>query len=212
MPDEPKPSEQHYADVSAQRIARVYAEALLSVGWKYVQGQELMEDLDALVNQVFALEPGLETFLTSKAVDAGRKAEVIRKAFQGRAREHFVNFLLVLNAHNRLELLRPILSEYKVLYDARLRRVQARVISAVPLSERQCERIKQEIKSAINRDAQLDVEVDPSLIGGLVLRVGDFVYDGSVRTRLTVLCDQLIERGSHAVQSGRDRFSSDSGN
>jgi F-type H+-transporting ATPase subunit delta len=51
--------------------------------------------------------------------------------------------------------------------------------------------------------------VDPSLLGGLVVRTGDYVYDASVRTRLETIRKQLIERSSHEIQTGRDRFYAD---
>ena len=58
----------------------------------------------------------------------------------------------------------------------------------------------------------LDVQVDPELLGGLVVRVADWQFDGSVRSRLQNLRNQLIENSSHEIQSGRDRFRSDEGN
>ena len=60
----------------------------------------------------------------------------------------------------------------------------------------------------LRREPVLELTVDPTLLGGLVVRVGDNLFDGSVRTRIDTLRKQLIERSSHEIQSGRDRFSS----
>jgi F-type H+-transporting ATPase subunit delta len=200
---------QAHADVGSQRVARVYAEALLEVGWRNHQGQELLDDLSALVHDVFSRDPHMEQFLASGAIDQERKAAVLRRAFEGQASPFFVNFLLVLNEHGRLELLRPILGQYRELYDQRQNRIRARATSAAPLSPEQTERVKDRIRQLFQREPILESAVDPALIGGLVLRVGDYLYDGSVRTRLENLRDQLIESSSHEIQIGRDRFRTD---
>ena len=80
--------------------------------------------------------------------------------------------------------------------------------SAVPLDEGQLERLRQELRADFRREPILTAVVDPELLGGLVVRVGDWVYDASVRTRIETVRNQLIERSSHEIQLGRDRFSS----
>jgi F-type H+-transporting ATPase subunit delta len=200
---------QAHADVGSQRVARVYAEALLEVGWRNHQGQEMLDELSALVHEVFSRDAPLEQFLSSGAIDQERKAAVLRRAFEGRAAPFFVNFLLVLNEHGRLELLRTILEQYRELYDQRQNRIRALATSAAPLSPEQAERVKDRIRQLFQREPILESAVDPGLIGGLVLRVGDYLYDGSVRTRLENLRDQLIESSSHEIQIGRDRFRAD---
>ena len=196
-------------DVGAQRIARTYAEALLDAAEKRGQAQEVFEELQSLVQDVFAAAPQFEAFLASRAITARRKPPVIRAALQGRASDLLVNFLLVLNDHERLELLRPILSAYRQLHEERTRHVRVRVRSAVPLPDDQRERLVQELRARYQREPILETRVDPDLLGGLVLQVGDWVYDGSVRTRLADIRNQLIEKSSYEIQNRRDRFSSD---
>ena len=79
--------------------------------------------------------------------------------------------------------------------------------SAVPLDDDVQARIRQEIHDDFNLEPVLILHVDPSLLGGLKVRIGDTVYDSTVRTRLNNLRNQLIERSSHEIQSRRDRFS-----
>jgi F-type H+-transporting ATPase subunit delta len=192
------------ADVSAQRVARVYAEALLSVGWARHCAQDFLESLEDLVHSILTPHPELEAFLSGRGVDRERKAAAIRHAFSGNARDDFVDFLLVLNDHGRLELIRPILAEFRQLYDNRLNRVRVIVTSAVPLDEGQRGRLVEELKGLARQPQEpiLETRVDPDLIGGLVVRVGDYEYDGSVRTQLVLLQDYLIERSSHEIKRG----------
>jgi ATP synthase F1 delta subunit len=121
------------ADVSAQRVARVYAEALLNAADKQGQSDEVVETLDSLIRDLFHAEPQLEVFLSSSAIGRERKAQVINGVFENKASVLFVDFLKVLNEHERLILLRPILAAAKELADERAKRIRVQVRSAVPL-------------------------------------------------------------------------------
>ncbi len=204
--------QEHTADVGAQRIGRIYAESLVNAADKQGRGDELLEELESLVHDVFSADPLLETFLASGVISRHRKAEVLRSIFGGRADPLFVNFLLVLNDHERLGLLRGILAQARELRDERAGRMRVEVQSAVPLADDQRARLVDQLRAAYHREPVLQSRVDPDLLGGLVVRVGDWVYDTSVRTRLEAIRNQLIERSSHEIQSRRDRFSSASGN
>ena len=74
------------------------------------------------------------------------------------------------------------------------------------------ERLAQGLRNAFQLEPVLETRIDPDLIGGLVVRIGDWLYDGSVRNKLEIIRDQIIERSSHEIQSGRDRFCTDEGN
>jgi F-type H+-transporting ATPase subunit delta len=196
------------ADVGSQRVARIYAEALLKAADKEHQADAVFEELDALVRDVFPADVTIEAFLASSAISREQKAGVLRSVFGGRASELFLNFLLVLNNHDRLYLLRPIREAARELRDQRANRMRVWVRSAVPLADDQRERLKGQLQETFHHEPILETRVDPDLLGGLVVQVGDWVYDGSVRTQLETIQNQLIARSSHEIQSRRDRFSS----
>src|SRR6266851_6672323 len=200
------------ADVGAQRVARVYAEALLNAADKQGQSEQVLDFLDSLIRDLFPAERQFEAFLTSSAVGRERKAQLIDKVFEHQASVLFVDFLKVLNQHERLNLLRPILTAAKELRDERAKRIRVQVRSAVPLADEQTRRLRQQLQEALKLEPVLQTEVDPDLLGGVVLRVGDWLYDASVRAKLDSIRNQLIARSSHEIQSGRDRFSIASGN
>src|SRR5436305_1902591 len=88
-------------DDTARHVARVYAEALYNAADKRQQAAEILEELEGLVGQVFRRDPGIEAFLASAAVGRDRKRDAIRRAFEGRAGDLLIHFLLVLNEHDR---------------------------------------------------------------------------------------------------------------
>jgi F-type H+-transporting ATPase subunit delta len=212
MPENDEQEKHGTADVGTQRVAKVYAEALLNAATGHDQAQSVLEELGALVGDVFKSNPQIEEFLAGGAVGRNRKAEVIDRTLKERASEIFVNFLHVLNDHERLDLLRPILAAYRELHDRQTGRIMVRVRSAVPLPDDQRQRLTNELRQGFQAEPVLETAIDPELLGGLVVQVGDWMYDASVRTQLDNLRTQLIERSSHEIQSRRDRFSSANGN
>jgi F-type H+-transporting ATPase subunit delta len=184
-------------DATSQRVAKVYAEALLAAADQRNQTDQVLEELGSLVEDVFRADPQLEAFLASGAISRKPKAEAIRRGFEGKASETFLNFLLVLNEHQRLDLLRAILRAARELRDERAGRLPVLVTSAAPLPDDQREQLLHDLRARYNKEPVLTLRVDPALLGGLVVRVGDWLYDASVRARLENIRKQLIERGSH---------------
>jgi F-type H+-transporting ATPase subunit delta len=78
----------------------------------------------------------------------------------------------------------------------------------VPLEHDHQEQLLGELRQAFQREPILELRVESDLLGGLVVQVGDWLYDASVRSRIARIRNQLIERSSYEIQSGRDRFSS----
>lgn len=206
------PPEPRVADVRSQQIARVYAEALLNAAGQSGEEDAVLEELGGLVIDVFRERPEFAQFLPSLAIGRDRKAAVIRETFAGKASDRFVNFLLVLNHHDRLELLRPIYFEGLTLREQRKGQMRVRVKSAVPLADAQRDRLTGQLRDVFGRDPILELVVDPDVLGGLEVRVGDWLYDASVRTQYIIIRNQLFENASHEIQSRRDHFGNWEGN
>jgi F-type H+-transporting ATPase subunit delta len=194
-------------DVGVQQVARVFAEALLSAADKQGKGDAMLAELDALVHDLFRAQPMLEGFLSSGAIRRDQKEAVIRKTFGPYAEPLFLDFLLVLNHHERLDLLRGIWSCYRELHDAKARRMRVKVRTAAPLSPEQEGTLKTELHDTFQLEPILDVKIDPTLLGGLIVQVGDWRYDGTVRNRLERLRNQLLVNSNDQIQSRRNRFS-----
>ncbi len=199
-------------DVGGQRVAKVYALALLNAAQAHGQTEPVLQELAPLVQDVFLAQPEFEQFLSSGAIGRKQKDAVLHKTFGDRASQVLLNFLLVLNEHERLNILRDILKAAQELHQERTGRMRVEVRTASPLPDDQQERLRNELREAFQQEPVLSVRTDPDLIGGLIVQVGDWLYDASVRSRLVAIRNEIIERSSHEIQSGRDRFSSAIGN
>jgi F-type H+-transporting ATPase subunit delta len=196
-------------DDETRRVARVYAESLYKSAEGQSQVEEVLGELTSLVEEVFKRDPGAELFLASAAVGRDAKEALIKRAFDGRASRMFCHFLEVLNHHDRLDMLRAIAKEYQTLHERKTRRVIVHVSSAVALTAVERTRLINDVRNVSGLEPKLQEVVDPEILGGLIVRVQDWVYDSSVKTRLQTIRNQLIERSSHGIQSGRDRFRTD---
>lgn len=193
-------------DPSAKAIAQVYAAALLDV----VPAEEaaaLLGEFESLMRDLLATQPEFASLLTTGASNRNEKLALIDRVFGTRASPVLLNFLKVLGRRDRLDLLPTIFDQLNLLYETRGGRERVEVASAVPLTPSQLESLRSGLKERFGFDAIIKPRVDATLLGGVRIRVGDTVYDSTLRTRLKHLSHQLRERGIHEIQSGRDRFS-----
>lgn len=187
------------------RAARSYAEALHAAAVKTGAEEAVEADLAALSVDVFREQPEAVALLGSRAISAPEKDALIDRVFAA-ATPVFLDFLHVLNAHDRLDLLRGVAAAFRDLRDERAERTRVQVRAAVALSDAQQAKLKEALAQKIGRAPVLEVAVDPALLGGMVVQIGDQVFDYSVRTRLGNVRSHLMTRSSHVIQSQRDRL------
>jgi F-type H+-transporting ATPase subunit delta len=192
-------------DPSAQAIARTYADALLNAA--SAGGTEsALEELGSFVDDVLLKVAGLHEIFNSLVIGRDEKIRLIDRVIAPRASELVTNFLRVLARHGRLDLLPAILREARVRDEIRRGRRRIQVVSARPLDAQAESRIRMRLAESLPFDPILETQVDPSLLGGIVIRVGDTVYDSSLAMRIKQLRERLKQRSLHEIQSGRDRF------
>ena len=194
-------------DPSAMQIARVYASAFLEAAKSTVGVDAALEEGQSFVDDVLAKNAEFERLLVSPMVKQNVKVKLIDRTVAGRGSDFFTNFLRVLARHDRLDLLPSILQAARIQNERQSGRKRVSVKTAKPLTEESRQAISDRLKAAFAFEPILEAETDPSLIGGLVIRVDDTVYDSSLRTRLKQLRSRLRERSLHEIQSGRNRFS-----
>src|SRR5690606_1408864 len=144
--------------------------------------------------------------LVGRSLGRDEKIRLIDATVATQASDLFASFLRVLARHDRLELLPNILHESHVRRERALGRQRVIITSAVPLDETALEKIRQRLATVLSFEPVLIPIHDPKVLGGLVIQIGDTVYDTSLRARLNQLRARLRERSSYAIQSGRDRF------
>lgn len=200
------------ADVGAAHIAAVYAEAFLSAAEHARRTEELLEEFGSFLSDVLDALPDLERILASQLVSPDEKAGLLDRALGPQASPLFLNFLKVVSRHGRLDLLRAIYGQAQQQYDRLRGRVRVQVATATALPEALAQRVAAALSAIVGESPIVERVVDPLLIGGIVVRVGDMVYDASVANQLRQLREQMIDRSTHEIQSRRDRFRSPAGN
>jgi F-type H+-transporting ATPase subunit delta len=189
------------ANVRQARIARVYAEALYEAAAREGRAEGVGDELDALVRDVLDAHPEVARFFTSPALTRRAREPVLEAALRGNASDLLRKFVGVLNQNNRLDLIRAVAAAYRDLLDVRAGRVRVAVRSAIPLGDGERDGLREALAAALGKEPVLNVRVDPGLIGGLVVQVGDKVYDSSVRSRLEAFRTQLLAGASNVVKA-----------
>jgi F-type H+-transporting ATPase subunit delta len=201
----------HDVDVGAYRVGMVYGKALLAATEKAGNTDEVMDELDQVIT-LLVKQPKIDEIMASGMIANDKKVEMVDRVFAGRVTPIFLNFLKVVASHGRGGFLRAIRRAVRDLLDQQQGRVRVQVTTAMPLDEGLTERIQNQLRGMLGGEPVLARKVDPDLIGGLVFRVGDTVYDGSVATRLAQVKNQMIDRSIHEIQRRRDRVSPPTGN
>jgi F-type H+-transporting ATPase subunit delta len=186
------------AGVVRSRTARVYAESLLGLAAKQNQADAVGDELVALHNEVLRKNPAVAAYLANPTISKRQKGPILASAFAS-ASPLVKNLLGVLNENGRLNLLPQVIASYRELLDKRAGRVRVVVKSAVPLRAEQLDTLKTQLTKSLGQTPVIASVVDPELIGGLIVQIGDRVVDTSVRTRLQTLRAQLMDRGSSYV-------------
>jgi F-type H+-transporting ATPase subunit delta len=204
--------EKSTVDVSGQQVAAMYAKALLGATEKAGKTEAVLEELGAIVTETLDAHPKFEAVLGSAFIDHDEKLKILDRVFGKRVSPLLLNFLKVVSNHGRLDLVRAIYHAAVANLDELRGRVMVEVRTASPLDDATAKQIIEQMKQKTGSDPRLVVKQDPSLIGGVVLRVGDTVYDGSVATQLQRVRSSMINRSVHEIQSRRDRFRHSDGN
>lgn len=172
-------------------IARNYADALLTLATK-ANDRDGWGALVSALGDAVSQDQTLSRFLETPQVSAAEKSAVLGKALEGKAPKTFVRFVQKLVANRRQMLLPEVAVEYHNLLDVAEGRVHARVTVARPFDAAAQEAMTAALSKALKKTVVSHVTVDERIIGGVVVRVGDTVMDGSVRRRLGKLRDVLV--------------------
>lgn len=173
-------------------IARNYAEALFALGERSGQTSGFGELIDALAAAVQA-SPEVQAVLMSPRVPKADKARLLGAALKDAPRE-FVLFLQALVKRRRQQLLWEIAAEYHTLLDVKLNRVRAGVTLARPADEKLRQSLADVLSRQLGKEVLPAFTVDPDIMGGTIVRIGERVHDGSLRRRLTKLRRHLLAR------------------
>ena len=174
-----------------ETVARNYAETLIEVAERH-EGLEAFGDGMEVVARLIDENESFRVFLETPRITAGQKKEVIRSVFAESLPATLINFLLVTIDKRRQRLVREIAREFHALVDQRLDRIRVEVTLAREMDDASIAELQERLTVLIGREAIPRVRVKPSILGGVVVRAGDTIYDGSLRRRLDGLRRRLL--------------------
>jgi F-type H+-transporting ATPase subunit delta len=176
-------------------IAARYARALLDVSIAADDPQRVEKDLESFVDLV-AGHDGLRKVLQNPVVAAAKKQAIMRElASKSGASTPVQRLLDVLAERDRLAILDEILAAYRDRLMDHLRIVRAEVVTAVPVPPDSVAALERSLSESTGKQVSLQTRVDPTIIGGVVSRIGGTVFDGSVRTQLQRMKEKLAQAG-----------------
>ena len=190
-------------------LAKVYAEAMIQLAESKGEMDLLARELADFASRI-EQSADLASFLTSPLTDREARETAVEKLFRGKYSDLFIDSLQVLNRKGRANLVPAVAEAYALAREERLGRIRIIVRSAAPLTDELRAGLRDVAARYTNKEAELAEEIDESLIGGLVVQIGDEKFDGSVRTKLVRLGEALRERASREIFGDRSHVEASS--
>ncbi len=179
-----------------QTVARRYAQALYEEAVKEKRLERIDEDM-TMIRETLEGSRELVIFFESPIIARQKKHDVVKALFAKRVHASTMDFLSLLIEKKREDLFPDVAVAYQALRDEQLGIVAARARVAYPLSDAEQAQLAKALEQMAGTRIRLSIEQDATLVGGLVVRIGDTVYDGSVRNQLATLRERM-EIGSYA--------------
>ena len=171
--------------------ALAYAGALIELAEEQGVLEPVANDAGAF-HEALRDNPELLPFFRDPSIGESERQKVLDAAL-GEAHQLVRNFVNLMNERGRLAILPQTLDAFETLLDQKLGKVEADVTTAVKLSDDELEKVRQRVGKAFGREAVVHQYVDPEIIGGLILQVGDEVIDASVRRQLAAMRERLLK-------------------
>ncbi len=196
-------------DTGAEQLGLTYAHALIGAAKSAGVAELVVGQLGQLVDEYLDGSTQLAAAFGSPRVEVDEKIAVISKVFGEQFHPVLVNLLKVMARRDRLAYVDAVRRAADDIYDDMLGRVLASIHTAVPLDEALRSQIAQRLGSVMNKQVRLRESVDPDLIGGMVIRIGDQVFDCSVANRLDKMARKTKDGFSRQLLNRFEQFTSD---
>jgi ATP synthase F1 delta subunit len=174
-----------------EEIAEVYARSLFEVATEQDKVDSIREQLGQFADALTANRE-VSIFFFSPYFSVQEKKDGLRRAVEG-ADPIFENFLEALIERHRMPTIFRIRARFDVLYDKSHKKLPVTVTSAVPLDDELVQSLGRRISEQTGNEIEVASNVDPDILGGIVLRVGNFIMDASIRTRLEQLRREVAQ-------------------
>lgn len=173
-------------------IAGRYAEALFQVGEENNSTTNLYEELNAVID-ILKSNQDFYNVLKSPLVTKGDKKDLVEKVFGNQISNNLNNFLKIIIDKDRVAALEAVQKSCKALLNEKNNIIEGSAITAVPMSQEELKQLEAKLSSKYNKNVTLENKIDESILGGVLVRLGNEEIDGTVKTRLTKMKDQLSQ-------------------
>ena len=191
-----------------QQLGDVYAKALFGVGEKSGSTEALITELKE-INEAIAELPQLRDALTAPQIGTDEKTALVAKAFSGKTSPAMMNFLKVVVQKDRFACLPAVAVAAQQMHDQLAGKIQATLVTAEEVDTPTRQSIANELSKKLGKQVELETSVDPSIIGGVVVRVGDTVYDSSVAGQLQQVRTKALKKASDVIREQLNRFTNE---
>ncbi|MBS4027112.1 MAG: ATP synthase F1 subunit delta [Ignavibacteriales bacterium] len=175
----------------SSRAAHRYALSVLQLAGELKQIDIVAEDFSMLY-QTLKSSRDLLLFLKSPIIKREKKKAVVKELFQSNVRPLTMNFLSLITAKGRDELLPEIIEQFVKLNEERQGILKVGVDVATPLTQNQVEQLTKHLENITKKKVQIQFKTNPTVKGGFVVRVGDTVWDASVKRQLELLWEKFV--------------------
>jgi F-type H+-transporting ATPase subunit delta len=178
-----------FKDVLARRYSKAFFESQPSIE----KSVKTFDDLETLAS-LFEESHAVRVFLLSPSFIPEEKIAFINQiSEQNGWRDETKRFARLLIEKNRIRYIKEVVQALGQLIDQAQGRKRVKILTATPFNEEQTNRIRQRMREITGQEVEVSVDVDSSLIGGMLVQIGSRVFDGSVRGRLEALTDRLVK-------------------
>lgn len=186
----------------AKLVSRTYGDALFELAVEENRTDSFMEEI-AMVQTVLKENRDLEKILMHPEIPKSRKLQVIEEVFKGKISNALTGFLRIVVTKERYKDLPDIFAYFTARIKEYKKIGVAVVVSAIPLVEAQKQKIEKKILNTTSYEAmEMDYKVDESIIGGLIIRIGDRVVDSTIRSKLNSLTASLMKISLESEKEG----------
>ena len=183
---------------------RAYAISLFGLANESNQSMNIALELKEVLAVVEA-EPKVLELLSSVILPVETREAIYRRIFEGKVSDLLFRFLAIVVRRNRFGDLLGIARAFAALIDDHFGTLEVDAYTAIPLDDATALRISSHINAVTGRQVRLNRSIEPSMISGIRLRIGDQIIDGSAATQLRKMREQLLESGRQAARSALDR-------
>ena len=191
-------------DVDVEKLSRVYAQAALDAAGD--QQESVVDELLTLGSEVLASFPDFQNVLATALISQEEKLGLLDRVFGGRLSATTLSFLKVLAAHDRLELLPQVIQTAGRLWEERSGRVPVDIELAMETSDSLVQEMVGALRKKFDIEPVINTKINPDLIAGFVVRIGDQVLDASARSNFERARAGMIAHAVEAIQSKPDQF------